>query len=147
MTVYLWENIEVVPGQTAEYMRAFAERWLPLSDAYDRDLYRISGFFTPDVLNTSHPAVRALWTLSSWETWDGAAHTWDRRGEASEDSGVLHAGLDVAIGMDRQDARVTGLLARTASASRRGAPGKRCHRPSVRGSTSFVRRVRRSVRA
>lgn len=80
MTVYLWENIQVVPGQTAEYIRGFGERWLPLSDTYDRDLYRISGFFTPDVLNTSHPAVRALWTISSWDTWD-ARHT---RGTAEE---------------------------------------------------------------
>jgi hypothetical protein len=74
MTVFLWENIHVVPGQTAEYIRGFAERWLPLSDEYDRDLYRISGFFTPDVLNTTHPAVRALWTIQSWEAWD-ARHT------------------------------------------------------------------------
>ena len=70
MTVFLYENIQVVPGQTAEYIRAFGDRWLPLSDQYDRDLYRISGFFTPDVLNTSHPAVTALWTIDSWETWD-----------------------------------------------------------------------------
>jgi len=70
VTVFLWENIQVVPGQTAEYLRAFADRWLPLSDAYDRDLYRLSGFFTPDVLNTSHPSVNALWTIDSWETWD-----------------------------------------------------------------------------
>ncbi len=70
MTVYLWENIQVVPGQTGEYIRAFVDRWLPLSDTYDRDLYRISGFFTPDVLNTTHPSVNALWTIDSWETWD-----------------------------------------------------------------------------
>jgi hypothetical protein len=70
VTVFLYENIQVVPGQTAEYIRGFGDRWLPLSDEYDRDLYRISGFFTPDVLNTSHPAVTALWTIDSWETWD-----------------------------------------------------------------------------
>ncbi len=74
MTTFLWENVHMVPGQTAEYMRMFSERWLALSDKYDRDLYAVSGFFVPDVLNTSHPAVRILWTLGSWETW-GARHS------------------------------------------------------------------------
>ena len=80
MTVYLWENIQVVPGQLGEYIRGFGDRWLPLSDKYDRDLYQISGFFTPDVLNTKHPVVRALWTIQSWEAWD-ARH---ERGDAQE---------------------------------------------------------------
>ena len=31
---------------------------------------RCPGFFTPDVLNTKHPAVNALWTIESWEAWD-----------------------------------------------------------------------------
>jgi hypothetical protein len=69
VTVFLWENIKVQPGQTSEYIRGFGERWLPLSDRYDKDLYQISGFFVPDVLNTSHPAARALWTMGSWDTW------------------------------------------------------------------------------
>ena len=71
MTTFLWENVHMVPGQTAEYTRLFSERWLALSDKYDRDLYAVSGFFVPDVLNTSHPAVRILWCLGSWETWGG----------------------------------------------------------------------------
>ena len=80
MAVFLWENIQVVPGQTGEYIRGFGERWLPLSDKYDRDLYQLSGFFTPDVLNTKHPAVNALWTIQSWEAWDAR----QQRGDAQE---------------------------------------------------------------
>ncbi len=71
MGVFLWERVHMVPGHTAEYTRAFADRWLPLSDEYDRDLYRLSGYFVPDVLNTTHPAVNILWTMGTWEAWDG----------------------------------------------------------------------------
>ena len=39
MTIFLWEHIHMVPGQTTEYIRLFSERWLALSDKYDRDLY------------------------------------------------------------------------------------------------------------
>ncbi len=80
MTTFLWERVHMVHGQTTEYMRLFSERWLALSDKYDRDLYAVSGFFVPDVLNTSHPSVRILWTLGSWETW-GNRHS---RGTAEE---------------------------------------------------------------
>lgn len=80
MSVYIWERVHVVPGQTAEYVRGFAERWLPLSDKYDRDLYILSGLFVPDVVNTTHPAINVLWTLDSWEAWD-ARHA---RGTAEE---------------------------------------------------------------
>ncbi len=69
MTTFLWERVHLVHGQTTEYIRLVAERFLPLSDKYDRDLYIPSGFFVPDVLNTTHPSVRILWTLGSWETW------------------------------------------------------------------------------
>ena len=80
MTTFLWERVHMVHGQTTEYMRLFSERWLALSDKYDRDLYAVSGFFVPDVLNTTHPGVRILWTLGSWETW-GNRHS---RGTAEE---------------------------------------------------------------
>ena len=49
----------------------FAERWLPLSDEYDSDLYTLSGFFQPDNLDNTQPTVNILWTIHSWEVWDG----------------------------------------------------------------------------
>ena len=69
--IFLYENVHLVPGQTVEYLRAFAERWLPLSDEYDSDLYTLSGFFQPDVLYNTQPTVNILWTIHSWEVWDG----------------------------------------------------------------------------
>jgi hypothetical protein len=58
---------------TSEYMRGYAERWLPLSDKYDRDFLRFSGFFVPNVLNATNPTVNILWTVDSWESWGNAA--------------------------------------------------------------------------
>jgi hypothetical protein len=73
MAVYLWENVHLVPGMTSEYARAYAERWLPLSDKYDRDFLRVTGFFLPNVLNATNPTVNILWTVDSWESWGNAA--------------------------------------------------------------------------
>ena len=72
MPVYLWENVHLVPGMTSEYMRGYSERWLPLSDKYDRELLRVSGFFMPNVLNATNPTVNILWTVDSWESWGNA---------------------------------------------------------------------------
>jgi hypothetical protein len=72
MAVYLWENVHLVPGMTSEYMRAYEERWLRLSDKYDRDFLRVSGFFMPNVLNATNPSVNILWTVDSWESWGNA---------------------------------------------------------------------------
>jgi hypothetical protein len=69
MPVYLWENVHLVPGMTAEYTRAYEERWLRLSDKYDRDFLRVSGFFLPNVFNATNPTVNILWTVDSWESW------------------------------------------------------------------------------
>ncbi len=68
MPIYLYENVELVPGETGEYMRAFRERYLPLNEKYE-DFNRLSGFFSPDVLYTTSPRVVILWTIPGWEGW------------------------------------------------------------------------------
>ena len=94
MPIFLYENVHLVPGQTVEYLRAFAERWLPLSDEYDSDLYTLSGFFQPDVLYNTQPTVNILWTIHSWEVWDGR----HARGSAEEHLRKTHEFYTAAVG-------------------------------------------------
>ena len=95
MAVYLWENVHLVPGMTAEYTRGYEERWLRLSDKYDRDFLRVSGFFLPNVFNATNPTVNILWTVDSWESWGNSR----RRGTPEE---VLEKGQVFRCG-DNQD--------------------------------------------
>ena len=94
MPIFLYESVHLVPGQTVEYLRAFAERWLPLSDEYDSDLYTLSGFFQPDVLYNTQPTVNILWTIHSWEVWDGR----HARGSAEEHLRKTHEFYTAAVG-------------------------------------------------
>ncbi len=94
MPIFLYESVHLVPGQTVEYLRAFAERWLPLSDEYDSDLYTLSGFFQPDVLYNTQPTVNILWTIHSWEVWDGR----HARGSVEEHLRKTHEFYTAAVG-------------------------------------------------
>ena len=68
MPIYLYENVELVPGETGEYTRAFRDRYLPLNEQYD-DFNRLCGYFEPDVLYTTSPRVVILWAIPEWEGW------------------------------------------------------------------------------
>ena len=88
MPIYFYENVELVPGETGEYMRAFRERYLPLNDRYE-DFNRLSGFFSPDVLYTTSPRVVILWTIPRWERLGESHATGFRRGTTRQVTGFF----------------------------------------------------------
>ena len=69
LTIYLYENLNMVPGQNGEYIKAFAERYLPLYEEYDTGNLLFSGMFMPDIMNSTQPRIVILWTIPSWESW------------------------------------------------------------------------------
>ena len=69
MPIYLYENLDMVPGQNGEYIKAFTERYMPLNDQYDTEFLQLSGIFMPDILNSTQPRLVILWTIPSWQAW------------------------------------------------------------------------------